>query len=448
MTVELNTSLLNRGIDADKTNNIGSLQFQLDQVLPAYSAGKIVYDPTTKSFIVDTGYPNVRQSLGRERHIEVYNGTGVLIPDGSPVSVNLTFTDGVPNVVLTDPSTVMLTLGFAGVATMDIPDGETGVVTPSGTVGGVDTSSFSEGFVYAAAGGTYTQTRPLHPTERLLIGAVSVVDAADGEILVAPQRIPRLSESGSYTFTSADAAAGVHYRAGLYDWALTSATLNQGALSVTHGTAGVAKAAHVGVVPNGPGTVDAGQVGLQVTGTLDSELGVQVAAQTAVITDDITTLTADVMAECLEKFSGQVTLALYIVSGTPTAYSITLNYGFSKYEDFANIDATVVTFNAVWEAGANDSLFNIELLHHKAEGWTYAASGFVPGDSAICEKAVDQAIDGDIALGQDAAYKRSGLATFVEGSGVEGVLIRITTGANNSIRSLDMRVSAVSEELS
>lgn len=445
-TRPLNTSLANKGITADNTNKVSKVQMRTDST-PAYSAGQIGYDADCKCHLFDTGFTDVRVNVGRENQVLVFNNTGAQIDNGKAVSVTGVVNNGVPEVALSTKLTEISALSFAGVATMDIPDGETGIVTSFGLVGGIDTSSYSVGFIYVDTDGDYTQIRPQYPYHRRLVGGVLVSDASDGIISVNPQALKRRSTSRTYPFTSATVAAGVSYQAGFYDWAPTSVTLTQASLTQTYGTANLAKAAHVGIVPQAAGTVDAGQVGLRVTGTLDTELGTQTAAQTAIITDDITTLTANVMAETSEKFSGTVTYELYVVSGSPTTYSLTFNYGFSKYEDVLNTDGTVVGIDCVWEAGAADTSFNIELLHHKATGWTYAASGFVPGDGAICERLVDQAISGNTATGKFGAWKRVNLNTFIEGRASEGIIIRITTGANNSIRNLTMHVSAFSEEI-
>lgn len=445
---QIELSLSERGIYADQTDKINKLRLKITE-LQSYFAGQISYDPDCKCHLADTGYIDVRVNIGREQQAHVYNGTGALISNGDPVSYTLEVdvTTGLPKVAPTTSSIDESTLGFAGVATMDIPAGEPGIVTSYGLVRGIDTSLLSTGFLYAGPSGGYVQTRPVYPETRLVVGGVVKVDSEDGFIFVESQIIRRRSASRAYTFTSAEAAAGTHYRAGFYNWATTSTTLTNASTSVTHGDANLTKAAHVGVVSAAAGTVDTGQVGLQVTGTLDSETGVQLAAQTAVITDDITTLTADTMVESLEKFSGQVTISTYIVSGSPTAWSVTFNYGFSKYEDILNQDGTIVGFSAVWEAGASDSAFNIELLHHRPENWAYSATGFEPGNGAICERLVDQGISSAIASGKNGAYKRVNLNTFIEGSGKEGVLIRITTGSNLSIRSMDMHIAAFSEEL-
>jgi hypothetical protein len=413
----------------------------------AYKAGQISYDPATGSFLLDTLYANIRLHAGRMNHIEVYNDTANDIPAGTNVSTLLTATDDLPNITPTKSSEILLVLGYGGITTMIIPKQTKGIIINYGPLYNQNTLGYSVGFIYADDNGGFTQTRPIYPYNRLIVGMVTKIGETDGIIFVLPQFIPRAIASNVSTFTSALAAAGTHYRSGFYDWATTSVTLNQGSLTQTYGDVNLTKAAHVGIVSAAAGTCDAGQVGIQVTGTLDSELGPQTAAQTVTITDDITTLTANQMIECTGKFSGQVTISLYVVSGSPTAYSVTFNYGFSKYEDFANTNVTIIGFNATWEAGATDTAFNIRVKPHLTTGWTYAATGFVAGNGNICDRLVDQGINSNLAIGKSGAYKRINLNQYIKGNENEGIIIEITTGSTNTIRSMDMQVIAVSEEL-
>lgn len=426
--------------DAFVTNVLASL--------PAYKAGQISYDVSSLTNVSDTGVSGVRIQIGQEMHYLVYNDTASQIDNGK-VCYASGVDSGILTVDLADNSSFQTSAQVLGLATHNIGVDELGLVTTFGTVRNFDTTGISFGLVYLGTSGNLTSTKPLYPAVRTSMGAKLIDGVTDGAFHVSVSNIPRRNASRSYTFTSALAAAGTHYRAGFYDWADTSVTLTNASLTQTHGVADLTRAAHVGIVPSAAGTVDTGQVGLQVTGTLDSELGTQTADQTAIITDDITTLTTNVMVECLEKFSGQVTLSLYTVSGSPSSYSVTFNYGFSKYEDFANIDGTVTAFSAVWEAGANDvvPVFDISLMLHAADGWTYAASGFEPGNGDICNRLTDQQLEGNLATGEEGAYKRVELNQFINGAALEGVVIKVVTGSTNTIRSMDMHITAFSEEL-
>jgi hypothetical protein len=414
---------------------------------PSYLAGKVWYDSVTKGHVMDTGYTDVRLNNGREHHIEVYNDSGSDILNGDPVSFDLTETAGIPNVIPTDSSSTLSALGFAGVATITIANGFKGLVTSSGLVNDYNTGALAVGFIYADNAGGYTQTRPVYPDNRLLVGGINKTGVTDGIISVNFQVIPRKSANKSYNFTSITIGSGTYYKGGFYDWSSSSVVLLQGFNTQLYGVVGKAYAAHVGIVPDGPGVVDTGVVGLRVTGIKDSETGVQVAAQTGIITEDITTLTANVMYETSEKFSGQVTIELYVVSGSPVNYSLTCNYGFSKYEDVENKDFTVTGISCEWLGSATDTGFDILLRKQTSVGWMYHVSAFVPGGTIIAQRSVDQALAGDVVSGEPGAWKRSSLNTFIDGNANEGLIWEVVTGQNNTIQTLDLHISAVSEEL-
>lgn len=433
--------------DLDETNWKSYLDIAPNTDVP-HKPGRISFDSALGVHLLATGYSGVSVDAGRESHIEIFNNTASTINNGDPTSADLTFTGELGNVIPTDSSNIFSVLAFAGVATMDIPAGQSGIVTPFGLVKGVNTQSLIQGFIYADPAGFFTQTRPLYPNNRLLVGLVVQTGVTDGIYSIHPQIIKRRDGSKSYGFTSQGIGAGLFYKAGFYDWSSTSAALTQLSLTQTHGTTGRAYAAHASIVPDGPGTVvGGGQVGLRVTGIEDMEIGSQMAGQIGIVTEDITTLTVDTMAETIEKFSGQITYELYVVSGTPTSYSLTFNYGYSKYEDVGNQDLTITGLECVWQGNALDVNFDIALKHHKPEGWTYAATGFLPGNGDIARKSVDQALAGSVLNNEDGSWKRVDLNIFIDGNGSEGVLWEIITGQNNTVQTMDLHISAVSEEL-
>jgi hypothetical protein len=330
---------------------------------------------------------------------------------------------------------------------MDVPDQTVGLATILGEVRDFDTSAFSTGgLIYLSeTAGELTATRPVVPSNIVIMGTVIESHATTGIAFINVSPFSRDSASRSIPINSG--SSGTDWLAGFYDWETTDANLTQASLTVTHGTAGQSRAGHVGAVPSGAGTVDTGQVGLRVVGIQDSEEGTQVAAQTGIITDDITTLTADVMTETVEKFSGQVSIELYVVSGSPVNFSLDFNYGFSKYEDFQNRDATIQSFEVLWTGRATETGFDIALLHHKPTGWTYAATGFEAGDGDIVRRSVDQALAFDVASGVSGSWKRVNINEFIDGDTLSGIIIKMETNTNNSIAGV-AHITALSEELS
>ena len=413
-----------------------------------WSAGRLSWDDTSQTILADTGIDGVRVNVGQERHVRVFNGTGTTITNGSVVNA-FGATNDVLKVILADVSSPAFSSAILGLATHDIPDGTIGLVTEDGDVRDFDTSAFGVGgVIYASTNGTLTATRPQYPNVIFIMGSVIKSDATEGIFHVEPTRFSRNDISESYGFTSQGVTSGSYWKAGFYEWPATDANLSQALTNVVLGTsATAAKAAHIGIVANGAGTVDTGTVGIRVFGIMDMEGGAQVADQYAIITTNITLLVADEMIECSEKFSGQPEVQLYVSSGSPTTYSADFNYGFSKYTDLGNRDFTITGFECEWQGNAADGIMDVALLLHGTTGWTYAATGFVAGNGDVCRKTIDQALAGDIVNGQDGAYKRTNLDQFVDGNGAEGYIIQVVTGANNTIQTMDMHVTSLSEEL-
>jgi hypothetical protein len=240
-------------------------------------------------------------------------------------------------------------------------------------------------------------------------------------------------------------AAGTYYVAGFYEAADADANLNQGALSQAYGTANIAYGAHAFIVAGGAGTVDTGTVAIRVTGTSVDDQGNRTASDTEDIVADITTLSLNQYVETTKKWIGQVTFSLVETVGDPTTYSVDFNYGFAKYEDMWNRDFQVQFFEAVGNAGANDSSFDLEFLLHDGTGWTYAATGFAPGGTVIASLGTDYSTEHEIASGEYFAWKRDNLATNIEGSADEGFVIRITAGANNSVEYVSCNVGVAAQ---
>jgi hypothetical protein len=413
-----------------------------------WTKGLLWWDDANGCVTADTGFTNVRTCIGQENYIPVYNGSGVTITNGTPVMTTGVYVGGVPSVIPADADSILSVVGFLGLATEDILDGDRGLSTILGAVNDVDTTLLAQAPVYLASGGGLTNTIPKHPTNRLLIGGVPVAGSVNGVIGVGPMRLTRPNLSRSYSFTSQGITSGTFPKGGFYDWSSTDANLTEAAQTVNYGTAGRTYAAHASIVPSGPGTVTGGgQVGLRVNGTIDQETGPQIAAQTGIITEDISTLTVNQYYETTEKFSGEIEFELYVVSGSPTSYSLDFNYGYSKYDDLKNKNFTLSAIECVWLGNATDSSFDIILYKHTSTGWTYAATGFIPGNSIIAQKSVDQQIESNVVNGGSGAWKRTNINEFIEGNDSEGFVIQVVTGSNNTIQTMDIHVEAFSEEL-
>jgi len=222
------------------------------------------------------------------------------------------------------------------------------------------------------------------------------------------------------------------YAAGFLEYSATDANLTQASTTVATGTANLSYAAHAFIVAGGAGATDGSDLVLTVTGTSITDEGVRTTSDSEVIVADCTAAALDGHFETSKKWLGQITLTLSSTGGT--AFSFDFNYGLVKYEDFNNEDFTVVGIEAVGLAGANDSNFNIKLMHYNST-WTYAATGFDPivAGNTIASLVTDHSTDDQLKSGEHFAWKRDNLNTVVNGSGSEGIIIRVESSANNAV---------------
>jgi hypothetical protein len=419
--------------------------------LPDYIAGQVGYDPASKTVVLDSGISGVRLQAGQEEWWLVCNNTLAEITNGTPCYASgVDGTNSCLEIDVANSASFGTSAQVLGLATHTIGIGEVGLVTYRGLVNDVDTSLLAEGGVAWLGAGVLTNTQPLFPLRRVTMGTVIEQDALTGKVMVSISRLSRNDISKSYPFTSTGVVAGTFWIAGFYDFADASVSLTQASTTQTYGLVDIAKDAHAGMVASAAGVVvGGGQVGLRIINSiLDSETGTQqVAGQSGIITEDITTLATDMYMETVEKWSGIVTYELYVVSGAPTAYSLTFNYGFAKYDDIQDRDYTIKGFECKWQGNANSSL-DIALIKHTITGWTYAATGFVAGNGDICRKSVDQQLAGDVANNADGAWKRVDLDTYIAGkSGLEGHIVQVITGANGTIQVMSTHIDVVSEEI-
>lgn len=248
----------------------------------------------------------------------------------------------------------------------------------------------------------------------------------------------------SYFLNTPAGSSGTFYAAGYYNAPAADANLTQAGATQTLGEANVPYAAHVFVVAGDAGTATGGTgaVTITVTGTTINDAGTRAESQTVTLVSDITTMATDGYYETTEKWIGQVTITLEVGATGHTAYAADFNYGFAKYEDFGNRSFTVKDFEVVGLAGATDGAFNCQLIHHKSTGWTYDATAFVPGTGAITgtDFATVNSTESDLDASLPFAFKRANLSTVVDGTGLEGLIIKVVTGQNNAVEFLDAHI--------
>lgn len=242
----------------------------------------------------------------------------------------------------------------------------------------------------------------------------------------------------SYTFTSNGILAGTYYVAGYYSAPVTDANLDEGSLTQVYGTANISYAAHAFIVAAAAGVTDGSDLILTVTGTSITDNGVRTPNDSEVIVADCTAVTTDTYLETPKKWIGQITYTLSSTTGT--VYNFDFNYGLCKYDDMGNRDFILTDLEAVGLCGGNDTAFDIKLKAHTSSGWTYSAAAFSPGNGDIAILSTDHSTESNLSNNESFAYKRTNLATFIEGAESEGFIVEITTGANNAIQAMDVHI--------
>ncbi len=221
----------------------------------------------------------------------------------------------------------------------------------------------------------------------------------------------------TWAFFSPSATTGVFYFGGFYLFH-SAAFTPAGGTNV--GSANSSYAAHALVVLGAAST----DMVVRISGTSITDDGVRAASDTVDI--DTSGGAVDAYYETKKKWIGQVSYSL--LSGT----GVIINAGFTKYWDNNNQDWIVAGLEATWLGGANDAGADIELLHHRATGWTYAAGGSPAPPTPIAGMNADHVTEVQIVNNEPGAWKRQNLQTAVLGSQDEGILWRITTSANKA----------------
>ena len=242
-----------------------------------------------------------------------------------------------------------------------------------------------------------------------------------------PKNFPKALPEDSRSLEILTPSTSRFYAGGFYDAPAADANLSEASASQTYGTANHPYNAAAFAVAGGAGTVDAGVVGLRVTGTSVDDEGTATAGDTEVLSADITALAADQYLETAKKWVGQVTFELYVVSGAPTTYSLDFNYGFARYESFDGDDFILDAFDLCGQAGAAEATFDVTVFLHSSAGWTYDAAAFVPGGSTIAVLSTDYGTAQALDNGKPYGYKRKALAQMIQGSNQQGIVVGIDT---------------------
>jgi len=227
--------------------------------------------------------------------------------------------------------------------------------------------------------------------------------------------------SNTWSFQSNSAE---QYAGGFYDFASADNDFDP---SIAFGTTAVGVAAHFSIVT---GAVATTEIQITITGTSITDTGVQTGSDSEIITIPEATA-ADSYFETLKKWNGEITIE------TTAGTAVTCNYGWTKYWDHRNEDFQIIGFEAIWESDSTDSSSDIVLIHHKATGWTFNSGAKPDRPTPIASLTGDHPGNTTLKVGQG-AWKRSDLATDINGADGEGVLFCVLSG-NLGVGTLSFR---------
>ncbi len=222
-------------------------------------------------------------------------------------------------------------------------------------------------------------------------------------------------------------AGGVDYLGGWYLFlgAAWSTAAPQGV-----GAVNVAYAAHGLVVMGAPHGDD--NMVIRCTGTSMADDGTRTPADFELI--DTTGLgAANKFFQTAKKWLGNTVWSLD--SGTGSS----VNLGLVKAYDHGGTPFTFDGFDIVGRGAANDAGFDIEVIHHKADGWTYNA-GAEPDPPIYASLATDYGAESDIDADHFFSFERSALALAVAGDQGEGLMLKVTTTTPAAVQFMNAHI--------
>lgn len=146
--------------------------------------GELAWNDTDKT--LDLGMTSsVTQQIGQEVLHYCKNNSGVAIANGQVVRVTGASGNAL-TIALADATDAVTSVSTIGVATEDIADAASGMVTMIGLVRGIDTSAFTEGdtLYLSETAGALTATSPAYPAQSIKIAVVVRDHATLGSIFV------------------------------------------------------------------------------------------------------------------------------------------------------------------------------------------------------------------------------------------------------------------------
>lgn len=196
------------GIDQSGFDHIGNLvyaDFDIDGTTPGPQSGRIMWDSYHETLKLGVGV-SASLNLGQELQMSVQNLSGENIPVGTLVMCELdnsgnirTINGGMFRVVRAITNGTYGAKIVLGVAVEDIANGTKGMITTTGHVHGVNTSSYQVGQILWAnpsVPGGFTTVAPSAPNLKLPVATVTTVgDSTIGSLYVRMTQGSTLGET-------------------------------------------------------------------------------------------------------------------------------------------------------------------------------------------------------------------------------------------------------------
>jgi hypothetical protein len=193
-------------------SEVDYIDFDIAASTPSWKNGRVYWNNTDGCLDVYNAEADITLQVGQENWTRVYNDSGVVLTNGTAVTVNGTHGD-VPNAVkaqsLLVSGSVNLINQIIGLATHDIEVGSFGYITTQGLVRGLNTNAFNDGdtLYVSSSAGLLTSVPPEAPYEIIPVGVcVKASPGTSGIIYVAVQQPLDFSDlssvyvSGTYTY--------------------------------------------------------------------------------------------------------------------------------------------------------------------------------------------------------------------------------------------------------
>jgi hypothetical protein len=167
--------------------HMSNVKFDPAMAKPVHAEGALFYDSESKSLSYYNEEDEVTVNIGQETLIRVYNNNGSTILNGQAARFDASV--GGEITVVRSLADSVLSSAASGIATHDIPVGQTGYITRTGKIGGIDTSSWSSGDILYVSDVNPGELTNVAPAIANPIAVVIDVDVADGSIFTGTSRL-------------------------------------------------------------------------------------------------------------------------------------------------------------------------------------------------------------------------------------------------------------------